>query len=63
MNTKKNINRRISNTSKRRPGNVNKNYSRVPFWKDADGSIFIKENGRFVPFTGDIEELLGVQES
>lgn len=32
-------------------------------WKHANGDLFYKENGKFLPFTGDIEKWLGVEES
>ena len=32
-------------------------------FKKANGDLFYKENGKLVPFTGDIEEWLGVEES
>ena len=35
---------------------------RLPFWKDKDGRVFVKENGQFVEFQGNVEELLGVVE-
>jgi len=58
-----NTNRKNNTSQNRKSKKENKKFSRVPFWKDADGSVFIKENGKLVPFTGNIEELLGVQES
>lgn len=43
---------------------ANQSSKNIPkaLWKHANGDLFYKENGKYIPFTGDIEEWLGVEE-
>lgn len=65
MNTKKHskINKTPNVAGKRKSSTNSPNIYPKALWKDANGDIFYKENGKFLPFTGDIEKWLGVEES
>ena len=69
MNTKtitkiKKMAKRVNTADKKKkPSNQNSKIFPKALWKDANGDLFYKKNGKLVPFTGDIEKWLGVEES
>jgi len=65
MNTKKHskTNKTPKVAGKRKSSTQSSKSLPKALWKFANGDLFYKENGKLVPFTGDIEKWLGVEES